>query len=595
MSREQLMPEPKSLIENDENHKLTINEESLQILTNMKEPVVVVAIVGKYRTGKSYLMNNLAGYKKGFSLGSTIQSKTKGIWMWCVPHPTKPGHNLVLLDTEGLGDVEKGDSKNDAWIFCLAVLLSSNFVFNSVGTIDQQAMEQLQYVSELTKRIRAKSSQMKDADESTAFKRVFPSFTWCIRDFSLELEFDGKQITEDEYLMISLKCKPENSDDDIKNKQAKEFNLPRVCLMKYFHSHKCFVFERPANSKKLKCLEDLEDGDLDEDFVKQTKEFSNYVFKNGSVKTLSDGVVVTGRMLGNLAVSYLKAIQSGSVPCMENAVLALAEIENAGAVNDAITKYEAEMNEHVKTFPTDTQKEFFCFHEECEKNALGVFMERRFNDKDQRHQRKLKEKLDNAKEHFSRMNEKSSEDFCKDLLKTLGRTLENNISASSYSMPGGHKLFLEEKLRIMEAYNTAPGKGLKALEVQQGFLIGLKEVETAILSADNLLTDKEKEIAAKQAEKEAAEKEKQIVEENARKLVESLEEQRKSHEQHIAKLMEKMEEERKKMKEENDRLIAMKNEEIQNLKMIGYGKRIEELQREVMLLKQRKPTSCVIN
>ncbi|OBS65580.1 hypothetical protein A6R68_05880, partial [Neotoma lepida] len=44
---------------------------------------------------------------RGFSLGSTVQSETKGIWMWCVPHPTKPTHTLVLLDTEGLGDIEK--------------------------------------------------------------------------------------------------------------------------------------------------------------------------------------------------------------------------------------------------------------------------------------------------------------------------------------------------------------------------------------------------------------------------------------------------------------------------------------------------------
>jgi len=43
----------------------------------------------------------------GFPLGSTVQSKTKGIWMWCVPHPSKSEHILVLLDTEGLGDVEK--------------------------------------------------------------------------------------------------------------------------------------------------------------------------------------------------------------------------------------------------------------------------------------------------------------------------------------------------------------------------------------------------------------------------------------------------------------------------------------------------------
>ncbi|EPQ03454.1 Guanylate-binding protein 4 [Myotis brandtii] len=82
-----------------------------------------------------------------FCLGSTVQSETKGIWMWCVPHPSKPNHPLVLLDTEGLGDVEKGDPKNDLWIFALAVLLSSMFIYNSMNHINYQALEQLQYPS----------------------------------------------------------------------------------------------------------------------------------------------------------------------------------------------------------------------------------------------------------------------------------------------------------------------------------------------------------------------------------------------------------------------------------------------------------------
>ena len=42
-----------------------------------------------------------------FPLGSTVRSETKGIWMLCVHHPSKENHTLVLLDTEGLGDVEK--------------------------------------------------------------------------------------------------------------------------------------------------------------------------------------------------------------------------------------------------------------------------------------------------------------------------------------------------------------------------------------------------------------------------------------------------------------------------------------------------------
>ncbi|XP_031762410.1 guanylate-binding protein 1-like [Xenopus tropicalis] len=107
MSAQIHMKDPICLIENRNSNEFVINTEAEQILSQITDPVVVVAIVGKYRTGKSYLMNKLAGRKTGFPLGSTIQSKTKGIWMWCVPHPCRPSHTLVLLDTEGLGDVEK--------------------------------------------------------------------------------------------------------------------------------------------------------------------------------------------------------------------------------------------------------------------------------------------------------------------------------------------------------------------------------------------------------------------------------------------------------------------------------------------------------
>ena len=97
---------PICLVENH-NEKLMVNPKALEILDNISQPLMVMAIVGLYRTGKAYLMNCPAGQTPGFPLGSTVQSQTKGIWMWCMPHPTKPEHTLVLLDTEGLADVEK--------------------------------------------------------------------------------------------------------------------------------------------------------------------------------------------------------------------------------------------------------------------------------------------------------------------------------------------------------------------------------------------------------------------------------------------------------------------------------------------------------
>ena len=41
----------------------------------------------------------------------------------------------------------QGDTKNDNWIFAMAVLLSSTLVYNSMGTIDNRAPENLQYPS----------------------------------------------------------------------------------------------------------------------------------------------------------------------------------------------------------------------------------------------------------------------------------------------------------------------------------------------------------------------------------------------------------------------------------------------------------------
>ena len=58
------MEAPICLVEN-ENQELRVNPEALNILEKITQPVVVVAIVGLYRTGKSYLMNRLAGQNHG--------------------------------------------------------------------------------------------------------------------------------------------------------------------------------------------------------------------------------------------------------------------------------------------------------------------------------------------------------------------------------------------------------------------------------------------------------------------------------------------------------------------------------------------------
>lgn len=59
---------PRCLLENTSGREMKVNEKTIELLRNIHDPMVVVAIVGLYRTGKSYLMNKLAGKQSGINI-----------------------------------------------------------------------------------------------------------------------------------------------------------------------------------------------------------------------------------------------------------------------------------------------------------------------------------------------------------------------------------------------------------------------------------------------------------------------------------------------------------------------------------------------
>ncbi|XP_064138289.1 guanylate-binding protein 5 isoform X2 [Loxodonta africana] len=454
MASEIHMPGPMCLIENI-NEQLMINQEALKILSAITQPVVVVAIVGLYRTGKSYLMNKLAGKKHGFSVGSTVQSHTKGIWMWCMPHPEKSNLTLVLLDTEGLGDVEKVDKKNDTQVFALAMLLSSIFVYNTMNKIDQEAIDLLHKVTELTNLLRERSSSdLDEVADSADFVSSFPDLVWTLRDFFLELEIDEQVITADEYLENSLRPK-QGTDQTVQN-----FNLPRLCIQKFFPMKKCFIFELPSHRKKLAQLETLRDDELDPEFVQQVAEFCSYIFSHSKIKALPGDIKVNGPRLESLMLTYVNAINSGDLPCMENAVLALAQIENSAAVQKAIAHYDQQMGQKVQ-LPTETLQELLDLHRATEREAIEVFMKSSFKDVDRKFQKDLVTQLEAKQEDFCKQNLQASWDRCSALLQGIFGPLEEEVNQGIYSKPGGYRLYIQKMERLKKNYYQEPRKGIQ--------------------------------------------------------------------------------------------------------------------------------------
>uniref|UniRef100_F1MDI9 GB1/RHD3-type G domain-containing protein n=1 Tax=Bos taurus TaxID=9913 RepID=F1MDI9_BOVIN len=615
--------DPIYLVENRKS-QLSVNPKALKILHQISQPLVVVAITGLYQTGKSYLMNRLAGQNHGFRLGSTVRSETKGIWMWCVPHPSKENHTLVLLDTEGLGNVEKEDSKNDLWIFALAVLLSSTLIYNSMNSINDQALQQLHYVTELTELIRSKSSPSSDkVEDSARFVSFFPDFIWTVRDFMLELKLDGSSITEDEYLENALKLIPgkntgvgchfplqeifltqglnsgllhckqmfyrlshEESSLADKGPQIQNLNLPRECIRKFFPKRKCFVFDRPASNKKqLLHLEEMPDNQLDEDFQKQSKDFCSYIYTHAKTKTLKEGITVTGKRLGPLVEAYVNAINSGSVPCLENAVTTLAQLENSAAVQKAADHYSEQMAQRL-SLPIDALQELLEVHTACEKEAIAVFMEHSFKDENQDFQKKLAIMIDKKKDDFLLQNEEASVRYCQTEFKKLSEPLMTSISEGTFLVPGGHHCYLEARNKFEENYKLIPRKGVKANQVLQSFLQSQAEVEAAILKVDQALTDADKAMAEERTKRQAAEMKQDLLTQELNDEKQKMEAQERSHKENIAQVKEKLEMERENLLREQEAVLAHKLKIQEEMLTEGFERKANELHEEILQLQK---------
>nr|XP_023660979.1 guanylate-binding protein 3-like isoform X3 [Paramormyrops kingsleyae] len=498
VSRVSTMESPMCLIENA--GTLRVVPEAMSYLMGVSQPVVVVAIVGLYRTGKSYLMNKLAGKQKGFALGATIQSKTKGIWMWCVPHPVKKDHTLVLLDTEGLGDVEKGDQKNDAWIFALSILLSSTLVYNSRGTIDNQAVENLQYVTELTERIKVKSpasalsAEGDDDEEDAQFLQFFPRFVWAVRDFTLLLEIDGKKVNEEEYLEHALALK---------------------------------------------------------------------------------------KVLGQLTKTYVETIASGGVPCLENAVVALTQIENEAAVQEGLQVYRNGMEE--VTFPIGIE-EMSKHHRHWDSQAIKAFSSRSFKDEKGEYMKKLLETINEAYADLLIENEEASEELCRQLLSQLSQPMAMKLENGSYAKSSGYELYCVDRQALLDEYNRKPNKGVKAEEVLENFLKEKSAESTSVMQADKQLTEKEKKIHEEEMRSLKLEQEKRRETQERQIAEQMLEEQSLRHQETVHHLKEKMKREAAEAQQEMELALQSKLQEQNELMAMGFKAKEAAMEEEIQRL-----------
>ena len=123
---------------------LKLVPETLELLKAIERPLAVLAIGGPCRTGKSYVLSRILGTADAFALGHTFDPKTLGIWIGTNVLDCEK-FTILLMDTEGIDSVF-AKSRDDACILVMTVLLSSYFVYNSLGVPHHSDLDKMRYI-----------------------------------------------------------------------------------------------------------------------------------------------------------------------------------------------------------------------------------------------------------------------------------------------------------------------------------------------------------------------------------------------------------------------------------------------------------------
>ena len=342
--------------------------------------------------------------------------------------------SIIFLDTEGIGGVE-GDSKYDARIFSLAILLCSTLIYNSLGSIDENAISNLSFIAQLSNHIKlsassndASGSDTEEGDNTSEFCKIFPAFIWVVRDFSLQLvDQDGDEITPTQYLNAALE---QTSGYD---KQTMERNRTRGMLSAFFPDRQCVTLVRPLSDEAaLQQVDQVPYDSLRPDFQRSMEVLQHTVFDALRPKSI-DNKPLTGPMFAGIVAAYVAAINAGGVPTISSAWEGVSRQECLDAKEHARTIYASEMSERcpLEKLPVE-EEELHASHVAAETRAVSAYRNRAVGISVRDVLTELQRELDKSLASLREANREASATFCEATVTALyDETIRPNLIASS--------------------------------------------------------------------------------------------------------------------------------------------------------------------
>ena len=151
---------------------------------------------------------------------------------------------VYIIDSEGIGAFNE-DQNHDTRIFLLALLLSSYFIYNSMGTIDENALQNLSLIVNLSNQLQSANRKNGAEGDIDEMSKYFPSFLWVVRDFSLKLiDQQNNAITSKQYFENALREQKGTSD------AVEKKNRIRRLISNFFQDRDCYTIVRPTEEER---------------------------------------------------------------------------------------------------------------------------------------------------------------------------------------------------------------------------------------------------------------------------------------------------------------------------------------------------------
>ena len=284
--------------------------DAINLLTSLKnEKICILSINGPLSSGKTFLANGIINKSStGFKTGEN----TKGIWLWGNPITLGNDTKLLILDCQGL--VKNDEDSISHKMFILSVLISTCIIYNTQGELDDSAIKDFVYFTDLTNKINfcaEKNSKLNNIDN---LKEYFP-----------ELIFTNNNLSK----------------ENIKDAIEKNPLCEKVC--------KLYEKREFANSQNIQDLISIIQNDIKYKVI--------------------DNNIMDGDSLFGLIQNYIDFINDGENPiihsALENVLLSKGKIVQ----ETIIEKFKAEFNKNIK-FPISITTIYKLFFELQQKYSL---------------------------------------------------------------------------------------------------------------------------------------------------------------------------------------------------------------------------------